>query len=67
MVQAVNWWRKAAEQGDADAQYNLALCYYAGEGVTKDMEQARFRARKAMTGDITEEMKSKLRNLGLVE
>ena len=25
--QAVKWWRKAAEQGDASAQYSLGLMY----------------------------------------
>jgi uncharacterized protein len=30
---AVKWYRKAAEQGDASAQYNLGLMYYNGEGV----------------------------------
>ena len=34
--QAVKWYRKAAEQGHASAQYGLALKYYFGEGVTQD-------------------------------
>ena len=29
-----------AEQGDADAQYNLGWCYANGEGVEKDFTQA---------------------------
>ena len=33
-------YEKAAEQGDADAQYNLALCYKNGTGVEKDAEKA---------------------------
>ena len=33
-------YRKAAEQGDAYAQYNLASCYAMGEGVVKDEAEA---------------------------
>jgi uncharacterized protein len=32
-VQAVNWYRKAAEQGDTDAQLMLGLMYVAGDAV----------------------------------
>jgi len=35
-VQAVKWFRKAAEQGDADSQFNLGVMYANGEGVPKD-------------------------------
>ena len=37
---AVRWWRLAAEQGDASAQYNLALMYDNGEGVPQDYAEA---------------------------
>jgi len=33
----MKWYRKAAEQGDADAQVNLALMYGNGQGVLQDM------------------------------
>ena len=33
---AVEWYRKAAEQGDADAQYSLGLMYANGKGVAQD-------------------------------
>ena len=33
---AVRWFHLAAEQGDADAQYDLGLRYSNGEGVLKD-------------------------------
>ena len=32
-AEAVKWWRKAAEQGDALAQKNLGVMYVTGEGV----------------------------------
>ena len=38
--QAVTWYRKAAEQGDADAQYNLGIRYADGKGVTQDYIEA---------------------------
>ena len=39
-VEAAKWCRKAAEQGDADAQHNLGLMYAKGEGVPKDVVEA---------------------------
>ncbi|MDG2051139.1 MAG: tetratricopeptide repeat protein [Myxococcota bacterium] len=33
---AAKWYRKAAEQGFADAQSNLGLMYLKGEGVVQD-------------------------------
>ena len=38
--EAVKWYRKAAEQGYAEGQYNLGNCFYSGYGVTKDEEEA---------------------------
>jgi TPR repeat protein len=46
-TQAIQWFRKAAEQGHAMAQYNLGNRYYKGEGVTKDYIQAAQWFRKA--------------------
>ena len=40
-------YRKAAEQGDAGAQYNLGSCYAMGEGVVKDEAEAVKWLRKA--------------------
>ena len=39
-AKAVYWWRKAAEQGVADAQTNLGLMHANGEGVPEDDVQA---------------------------
>ena len=33
---AVTWWRRAAEQGHADAQFNLGVVYSNGNGVPQD-------------------------------
>ena len=37
---AVEWFLKAAEQGNVDAQYYLGECYYYGRGITKDYDKA---------------------------
>jgi TPR repeat protein len=39
-TEAVKWFRKAAERGHAEAQYNLAVCYDYGRGVLEDAMQA---------------------------
>ena len=39
--EAVVWYRKAAEQGHAYAQYELGFMYVAGRGVTQGEVQAR--------------------------
>jgi TPR repeat protein len=46
-VEAVKWYRKAAEQGNARAQANLGLCYHQGIGVAKDPDEAVKWIRKA--------------------
>lgn len=46
-VKAVEWYRKAAEQGNAVAQFNLAMCYQSGQGVVKDLTEAVKWYRKA--------------------
>ncbi|CEN48114.1 conserved hypothetical protein [Capnocytophaga canimorsus] len=38
--EAVKWYRKAAEQGDASGQNNLGDMYYYGYGVPKDKAEA---------------------------
>ena len=39
-TQAVHWYTKSAEQGVADAQFNLGNCYENGEGVKKSYAMA---------------------------
>ena len=39
-AEAAKYFRQAAEQGYATAQYNLGVCYYNGYGAPKDLEQA---------------------------
>ena len=50
-AEAAKWCRKAAEQGDAPAQYNLGTMYGNGEGVPEDhVEAARWYRRSAEQG-----------------
>jgi TPR repeat protein len=38
--EAVHWYRQAAEQGDAIAQYVLGVMYQTGDGVPQDFVKA---------------------------
>ena len=46
-AEAVKWFRKAAEQNVAAAQFSLGVCYANGRGVTKDDAEAVKWFRKA--------------------
>jgi hypothetical protein len=46
-TQAIFWLRKAAEQGNANAQAALGMMYANGQGVPQDYAQALFWYRKA--------------------
>jgi TPR repeat protein len=46
-AQAVEWYRKAAEQNHFLAQFNLGIMYAHGQGVTRDAVQSRMWLGKA--------------------
>ena len=46
-IKAVYYFKKAANQGDSDAQLDLGSCYMDGRGVEKDWEKAKFWFGKA--------------------
>jgi len=46
-AEAIKWYRKAAEQGHADAQFRLGICYGDGKGVPQDYTEAVKWLRKA--------------------
>ena len=51
----MEWYRKAAEAGNARAMYNLGLCYYNGQGgLIKDTSKAVEWYRKAAEAGISE-------------
>lgn len=41
LFEAFNYWEKAAEMGDATAQYNLGMCYLKGSGTSIDIKKAK--------------------------
>jgi len=50
--EAVKWYRQAAEQGYAQAQYNLGVMYYNGRGVKQDdFEAVKWYRKAAEQGD----------------
>ena len=58
-VQAALWYRKAAEQADADAQIELGMLYYEGHGVPQDYAQTAYWFRKsAEQGDDNAQLPS---------
>lgn len=50
--QAAYWYRHAAEQGNARAQYALGLCYYHGKGVEQSDAQAKLWIQRAADQDL---------------
>jgi TPR repeat protein len=53
-LQAVKWYRAAAEQEIAPAQCNLGLCYQTGRGVEKNTAEAvKWFLKAARAGDKT--------------
>jgi uncharacterized protein len=58
LAEGVRWWRKAAEQGHAEAQYKLAECYHYGKVVSQDPAEAVKWYRKAAEQGHEEAKKS---------
>jgi len=46
-AEAVKWYRKAADQGYAKAQYNLGVMYYSGDGVPENDVKFMIYAKKS--------------------
>ena len=46
-AEGAKWYRRAAEQGDAEAQFNLGLMYARGEGIAEDDAEAAKWCRRA--------------------
>ncbi len=54
LVQAVSWFRRAAEQGHGYGQFALALMYYDGHGVKFSTADARQWFRRAYNNGVLE-------------
>lgn len=53
MITVAHWYRQAAEQGNVDAQVNLAVLYKKGQGVPQDLTAAaRWFRQAAAQGDL---------------
>jgi len=51
-IEAMRWYRKAADKGDADAMFNIGVLYDNGEGVKQDyIEAMRWYRKAADKGD----------------
>ena len=64
-VEAVKWYRKAAEQGHTGAQFNLGLMLVSGLGTAKNEVEAIMWIRKAAERGFAEALKM-LGHLGLI-
>ena len=52
-AEAVKWYRKAAKQGNADAQFNLGWMYQDGRGVEQnDAEAMKWYRKAAELGNV---------------
>ena len=65
--EAVKWYRKAAEQGDAMAQNNLGVRYATGKGAPKDMTKAKYWINKAYEGGDAKASKMAKENWDIFE
>jgi hypothetical protein len=60
-IKAVKWYRKAAEQGNPDGLFSLAVIYAKGQGVVKDEIEAY--AYYNLAGITREDARKNLANL----
>lgn len=52
-AQSIPIWRRLAEDGQVDAQYNLGVIYHHGDGVAQDFQEAlMWYGRAAQNGDV---------------
>ena len=49
-TKAVSWFQKAANQGNAEAQWSLGACYINGTGIEEDEEKAFYWYKAAEQG-----------------
>lgn len=57
--EAVKWWRLAAQQGDAEVQYNLGVMYMKGHAVPQDNVRAYMWFNIAAVSGIADAVKNR--------
>ena len=62
-AKAMEWYRKAADQGNMYGEFNIGLLYEFGYGVTKNLDEAAKWYRRAANQGM-ERAKTKLKELG---
>lgn len=65
-AQTVEFYHKAAELGDAQAQFSLGLCYEWGDGVTRDIAEAEKWYKKAAEKG-SEEARTRLLSIAMIK
>ena len=52
-AEQITWWKEGAERGEAEAQFNLGLMYFKGNGVAKNEAEAiKWFKKAAEQGDV---------------
>ena len=58
----MKWYGKSAVQGNAEAQLNLGLCYFNGDGVSRNYaEAAKWYCKSARNGTVSRQHKAMLK------
>ena len=65
-AEAFKWYRRAAEQGDAEAQFNVGAMYANGTGVQQDFSKSAFWFEKAASQDY-DQAKQALEKIRLLQ
>ncbi|WP_254557762.1 tetratricopeptide repeat protein, partial [Salmonella enterica] len=52
LPEAYKWIKQSADQGNAQAHYNLGLMYWNGDGVEKDLNKAKLHLSSAVKGGV---------------
>jgi hypothetical protein len=60
---ALYWYKKAAEQGYAEAQYTCGIMIYNGEGTARDRSEAKVWFQKAAEQSEDKETQEKAKNI----
>ena len=63
-IEAVRWYSKSANHGNANSQLKLASCFLTGKGVVKDIDMAHFWMEKVKVSAIEQKDLDVINHLG---